>query len=452
MAQSSPGALDTTAIAYQLKRVYGDMITDLFANHRMTYNQFMKSERRASVKPAGVGYYFATRQADIESVGGRGEGQYLPEPIKGDGVQGNITPKLIYASLRLSGLAIEAGKGDVAAFVNAQGDATMSAYRALTVDLNRQCWGDGFGKLATLSKASDALDTNSSWTVTCSNDVGVRYLRKGMIVDFYTSSGAIDQSAVAQRILSVNPTNKTIEMEQCATGSGGSLYQSYHPLAAARTYTIATDAVASGGQIVRYGARDASFATTDTSYELSGMEAMFDDGTNVATFEGITVANDPEWKANILSNSSVNRELSIDLMLAAMDLVPARSTTEVDTIWMGLGQRRKYFNLLSPDVRYAPATYIGGYERLEFQQNGAVKIIVDPMAQANKIYFAQINAIKKYELTPIGWGGFEPQKMHWRQDYDEATMFLRTYCNLGVENRRALVTLSDLTEPANAPF
>lgn len=452
MAQTTPGAIDTTASAFEMKRVYGDMLTDLFASHVSTYNQFIKSNARASIKPTGAGYYFATRQADIESAGARGEGQYLPEPIKGDGVQGVITPKAIYVSLRLSGLVMAVGTGDVSSFVKVQGDATMSAYRALTVDLNRQCWGDGFGKLATLSKASDSLSASASWTVTCSNDVGVRYLRKGMIVDFYTSSGAIDSTAVAQRIQSVNPNNKTIEMEMCAVGSAGSNYQSYHPLTAARTYTIATGAVASAAQIVRYGARDAAFATTDTPYEITGMEGMFDDGTNIAAFEGITITADPEFKANILGNSSVNRELSIDLLLAAADMAPARAGVNVDTMWMGMGQRRKYFGLLAPDVRYAPAEFTGGYERLRFSQNGQINIIMDPMCQPNKIYMAPINAIKRYEVKPIGWGGFDPNNMHWRQDYDEATMYLRTYTQLGVEKRNALVLLKDLTEPGSQPF
>lgn len=452
-SQTSGGANDASAIAYQLKQVYGNVVTDLFASHTMTYNQFIKSDRKATIRPAGTGYYFSTRQADIESVGARGEGQYLPEPLKGEGVQGYITPKAIYASLRMSGLAIEVGKGDMAAFVDSMGDATMSAYRALTVDLNRQCWGDGYGKLATLSKASDALDTNSSWTVTCSNDVGVRYLRKGMIVDFYTSSGSIDQSAVAQRIKSIDPVNKALEMEYCAAASGGSSYQAYHPITAARSYTIATDTVASGSQMVRYGARDASFTTADTSYELTGMEGLFDDGTNIAAFEGITITADPEFKANIMGNSSVNREISIDLMLAAMDMNPARSSGDpINTMWMGLGQRRKYFNLLAPDVRYAPGQFIGGYERLAFAQNSQVNIIFDPMCQPNKIFMAPMNAIKRYELKPIGWGGWDPNKMHWRQDYDEASMFLKTYTQLGVENRRSLVLLKDLVEPASAPF
>jgi hypothetical protein len=139
-------------------------------------------------------------------------------------------------------------------------------------------------------------------------------------------------------------------------------------------------------------------------------------------------------------------------MLAAMDLTAARSDRTVDLIRMGLGQRRKYFALLAPDVRYTPGVLLGGYEKLAFSQNAAVSIIVDPVTQPNRLFFEPDGVIKKYELTPIGWGGFDPNKMHWREDYDEGTMFLRTYTQLGVEERNALTLLSDLSEPSNVPY
>jgi hypothetical protein len=419
----------------------------------MTYNLFSKSNRKAQIKPAGAGYYFAVRQGAIESVGARNEGEFLPEPLRGDGVQGNIQPKQIYGVLRMSGLMLEAGKGNVAAFVDSKSDTIMDTYKALVSDLNRQCHGDGFGALATLSAASDAPATGATWTITCANDTGVRYLRKGMIVDFYASGGAIDQSAVTSRISSINPNSQTAEMEAiAATGSGGSSYQAFHPITAARTYTISTETVPSGSIVVRYGARDVAFATTDTPVEMTGLLGMYDDGTLITTFEGINTTNDPEFKANILSNSSVNRELSIDLMLAAMDMTAARADSRADIIRMGLGQRRKYFALLAPDIRFAPQKPMGGYEKLAFSQDGSVSIIIDVYTQPNRLFFEPDGCIKKYELTPVGWGGFRPNEMHWREDYDEGTMFLRTYTNLGVEKRNELTLLADLTEPSSAPF
>ena len=441
------GALDTTALAYQFKQTYGDKITDLFARHTMTYNQFEKSERKAKIRPGGTGFYFSTRQGDVEGIGGRAENAYLPEPMTGDGTQGTITPRLIYAVIRMSGLAIEAGKGDAHAFVDAQSDATMNAYKSLVNDLNRQCHGDGWGLLGTVTGAGTPSAT-VAWDVTFNNDMGTRYMKKGMICDFYVAS-AIDVTATAVRISSINPITKVVSFE---TIGDGTPYRDYHPITAARTYTKTTDPVAVGELLVRYGARLAAHLTTGTSYEINGLDAQYDDGTNLASFEGITVASDPEFKANIMDNSSVNRELTIDLMLAAMDMSAARSHSQVNLIRMGLGQRRKYFALLSPDIRFAPKELKGGYETLAFSQNAAVEILVDPVTQPNTLYFEPKSAIKKYELTPIGWGGFDANKMHWRENYDQASMYLRTYTNLGVEERQSLTKLKDLTEPSNAPW
>jgi len=443
------GVLDTSALTYQFKQVYGKLITDLFARHTMTYNQFDESPRKAEIRPGGTGFYFSTRQGDVEGVGGRVENAILPEPLPGDGVQGIITPRLIYAVIRMSGLAIEAGKSDQMAFVNAQTDATMNAYNSLVNDLNRQCHGDGWGLLGTTSAVcTPDTDGSGTWTAAFDNDRGTRYMKKGMICDFYTST-TLSTSASSVRISSINPITKVVTFEQAADA-----YRAYHPIAAARTspYTNAASTQASGSFLVRYGARLAAHLTTGTSRELTGLDGMFDDGTNLATFEGITITSDPEFKANVMRNANVNRELSIDLMLAAMDMSAARSHTPVNCIRLGLGQRRKYFGLLAPDIRFSPKELKGGYEVLSFSQNAAVEMFVDPVTQPNQIYFEPKKTIKKYELTPIGWGGFDPNKMHWRPDYDQATMFLRTYTNLGVEERQALTLLKDLTEPANAPW
>jgi hypothetical protein len=444
--------IDTTAIAYQYKRVYGDMITDLFKRHTMTWNQFDMSNRKAKPNntPAGAGFYFGLRTKDVEGVGARNPAgtSFLPEPIAGAGTQGVITPKAIYAVIRMTGMALAAGKSDIGAMVEAQGDATMNAYNSLVSDLNRQCHADGFGGMATLSATSDTLSTSATWTLTCDNDVGVRYLKDGMIVDFYESN-TLDASSKASRISSIDPVTKIVTME-----ANSSNYITYHPLTV--TDTIAAGTIASGAVMVRYGARSStSHATTNTAYEINGLNALYDDGTLIATFEGVSTTSFPKFKATILGNSSVNRELSEDLMIAACDIVRTKSTKEAQLIRMGQGQRRKYFALLSSDRRYAPVTgrYRGGFEMLDFSAAGPnISMIFDPQTQPNRMYFEPTDSIKKYELEPIGWGGFDPNKMHWRENYDQATMYLRTYADLGVEDRQALVLLDDLTEPGNQIF
>lgn len=438
--------IDTTAIAYQLKNVYGDKITDLFNRQPMTYNMFMKSNKNAGMAPGGLGYKFAVRRYANEAAGARAMGAKLPEPLTGAGKQGLITPKRVYGTLRMDGMTMEAGKGgNLRAFVDTQGDAVMDTYKSLVSDLNRMCHGDGYGLLATTSAVATP-STGGTWTVTCDNDRGVRYLRAGEIIDFYVSNSIVT-TAAASRISSINPNTQVLTMETMAT-----TYQGYHPNGG--SYSAAASTIASGAEIVRYGARADSHSTsTDTTREVMGMLGMYDDGSLMTTFEDINTSTYPEFKANVMGNSSVNREVSIDLMLAAMDMTFTRSGGDRPSIIrMGMGQRRKYFGLLAPDIRYAPQAALGGYERLGFSQNGSVQIIVDPFTQPNRMFFEASGAIKKYELKPIGWGGFDPNKMHWRQDYDQAAMYLSVYTQLGVEKRTALTVLEDLTEPSSMPF
>ena len=204
-----------------------------------------------------------------------------------------------------------------------------------------------------------------------------------------------------------------------------------------------------GTMAVKTGARDLAWASTEVPTEMTGLYGIFDDGNRLASFEGIAVATHPKWKANRLTNSTVNRELSIDLMLNACDVARQRSGMKIDRIRMGLGQRRKYANLLLPDVRFAPTVLKGGYETLTFSGgDGSIEIMVDPLQQPNCIYFEPNGVIQKYELTPLGWGNLDGSQLHQRAGYDEWDAFLRIYTNLGCEQRNCLAIIEDLVEPS----
>ena len=431
---------DLTAIDNTLKYIYGQGITNQFADEKVTYNQFPISER----KPRGLGYQFSIRYARAQSTGARGESQKLPDPLVGKFDKGLIYPKYIYGSLRLTGPMIEAAKSDVAAFVDGLSDSVDDIYQSIVVDLNRMAWNDGFGKIGTLSAVSDTLSTSADWTVTMDNDVGVRYAKPGMLVDFF-ESGAIDESSVASRINTIDATASTMEMEK-----NEGTYKTNHPSSTFAAYSIAAATVASGAVMVKMGSRQAaSWTTASTAYEMMGLEGIYDDDTLLASFEDIDTGTYPMWRANVLGNSSVNRELSIDLMLQAVDLtrMMAGAGQKPTMMRMGLGQRRKYANLLMPDVRFAPTVLKGGYETLTFAGgDGTVQIVIDPMAQPNKIYFEPGGTIQKYEMFPLGWGDMDGA-FKQRAGYDEYDRFLKLYTNLGTEQRNNLTVVKDLVEP-----
>lgn len=430
---------DLTNLTDILKNVYGEGITNQFQDEKVTYNQFGKSDR----KPGGKGYVFGIRYARTQSVGGRAESVPLPDPFTGTKDQGTINPRYLYGSIRLTGPMIEAAKANTMAFVDGLADEMDDIYQSIIVDLNRQCHGDGFGLIATISAALTTA-TAATWAATCDNDTGIMYVQEGMVLDLYNST-TLATTACAHRVSAVFPATKVIHFESDTTGL---TYKANHPISSVRATANVATTVTAGYLLVKMGARLATHVATNTQYEICGLDGQFDDGTLLATFENIVVATYPKWSANLISNSSVNRELSIDLMLNACDLTRERSGKSVKIIRTGLGQRRKYANLLLPDVRYAPTKLQGGYEMLTFSGgDGSVEILVDPLTQKNKLFFDPGDVIKKYELTPLGWGNLDGDQMHRRAGYDEWDLFLRLYTQLGVENRNSLTVLKDLVEP-----
>ena len=443
---------DLTAITDTLKYVYGSGITNQFADEKTTYNLFPVSDR----KPKGLGYEFSIRYARAQGTGARAESEKLPDPLVGKFDKGRIVPKYIYGSIRLTGPMIEAAKSDVAAFVDGMSDSVEDIYQSIIVDLNRMVYGDGMGKLGVVSAANtNANDTNAAWSMSFKSATGVHYFQPGMLVDFYNTAGtkatptaAHDQS-LACRVSAVYPSTNKVKFE-----SQGAVnpYLANHPWGSALGNTDTKQNIPVSAIAVKMGAREKTQATTEftsaAAREMMGLLGIFDNDTLLANFENIDTGSYPQWRANILSNSSVDRELSIDLLLQALDLTRVTSGKGISRMFMGLGQRRKYANLLLPDVRFQPTVLKGGYETLTFAGgDGTVSFVVDPMCQNKHIFMEPAGVIQRYEMSPLGWGNID-QQWHQRSGYDEWDAFLRLYTNMGCEQRNSLTLLKDLVEPS----
>ena len=439
---------DLTAITDTLKYVYGSGITNQFADEKTTYNLFSVSDR----KPRGLSYEFSVRYARAQGTGARAESAKLPDPLVGKFDKGRIVPKFVYGSIRLTGPMIEAAKSDVAAFVDGMADSVDDIYQSIIVDLNRMCYSDGMGKLGTVYAAqATGADTNAAWSVTFKSKTGVHYFQPGMLVDFYNAAGTKPtpatntKSILAARVSAVYPSTNKVKFE-----SYGATYNANHPLYAA-AHTGTKQAVPVSGIAIKAGARELTQATTEftsaKAIEMMGLLGIFDNDTLLASFENIDTGSYPQWRANVLSNSGVARELSIDLLLQAMDLTRVVSGAQPSRMFMGLGQRRKYANLLLPDVRFQPTVLKGGYETLSFAAgDGTVSFVIDPMCQNQHIFLEPSGVIQRYEMSPLGWGSID-QQWHQRSGYDEWDAFLRIYTNLGVEKRNCLTLVKDLVEP-----
>ena len=440
---------DLTAITDTLKFVYGQGITNQFADEKTTYNLFPTSER----KPRGLGYEFGIRYARAQGTGARAEGERLPDPLVGKFDKGRIVPKYIYGSIRLTGPMIEAAKSDVAAFVDGLSDSVDDIYQSIVVDLNRMAYADGMGKLGLVDGSNTlGMDTDNPWSITFNSATGVKYFKPGMLVDFYNTAGTKPTPTatrknwcIAARVSAVYPSTNKVKFESDGGLTGN--YRTNHPLYTA-VRTVTKDTISTNMVAVKAGARAATQTfTSATAREMMGLLGIYDDDSLLSQFEMIDTGDYPDWRANKLWNSGVNRELSIDLLLQALDLTRVVSGKSANRMFMGLGQRRKYANLLMPDVRFQPTVLKGGYETLTFAGgDGTVTMVVDPMCYNEHIFLEPAGIIQKYEMAPLGWGDMG-QEWHQRQGYDEFDKFLKLYTNLGVEFRNCLTLLKDLVEP-----
>lgn len=416
---------DLTNLSDILKQVYGPRIEQQQRRDAMTYMEFPVSPR----KPGGLGYIFPVHIGSNQAIGARLESEALPTAQRQRYDKVTITPKYIYGTIKVTGPAIAAAKGNVMAFADSLASEIQNAYIDVRTDLGRMTFGDGWGALATTSADATTSDS-TNWSVVCDNTLGVHYLREGMKVDFYESN-TLDTDSDSAEILSIAPATKTLTMNYSGMTTG--------------------QTVASGAVIVRENTREATHDTSsDTAREMMGLLGIVDDGTNVDTFQDIqrTAAGKRLWKANYVANSSVDRELTLDLMQRCIDLARFSGGGIINDIRMGLGQRRKYVALLQPDIRYSPGQLHGGFERLTYAGGDArITITVDPDCYPGRIFFLTKGTIQRYELKALGWADLDGNILHRNAGYDEWEAFLCIYTNLGSTKCNANTQLLDLVEP-----
>lgn len=415
---------DLTNLSDLLKQVYGPRIEQQQRRDAMTYMEFPVSPR----KPGGLGYIFPVHIGSNQAIGARLESEALPSAQRQRYDKVTITPKYVYGTIKITGPAIAAAKGNVMAFADSLASEIQNAYIDVRTDMGRMTFGDGWGQLAVLS-ASATPSAVATWTFTCDNNLGVHYLREGMVVDFYESN-TLDANNDSASITSINPSTKVVT---CAalTGASGTLD--------------------SGSVVVRENTREATHDTSsDTAREIMGLLGIVDDGTNVDTFQDIqrTAAGKRLWKANYLANSSIDRELTLDLMQRAIDLARYTGGSTINDIRMGLGQRRKYVALLQPDIRYSPGQLHGGFERITYAGGDArITITIDPDCYPGRVFFLTKGTIQRYELKALGWADLDGNILHRNAGYDEWEAFLCIYTNLGCTKCNANTQLLDLIEP-----
>ena len=398
-----------------LKEVYEPSIREQLNDDVVALRRIERSSEGVTSQVGGKYVVFPIHTTRNSGIGARLENDDLP-PAGNQGYErAQVNLRYLYGRIQLTGQTIELADSNFQAFASAMSEEVSGVKTDLAKDLNRQVYGNGTGVVATV--VSGAL---ASFVVD-----NIQWLQIGMMIGTGTQAGTgvVTSVCTGAVITNIDVATKTV------TTSGG-------------TGTLAAGHVVYRG--VSATMNNAQLAAGDKNQkEWTGLAGLV--GTD--PLFGIDPASTPLWQSWIDENGGSNRALSEGLIVLNVDKVRAAGS-KTTVMFMNLGVRRAYFNLLVQQRRYTNTqTFEGGFSGLAFTTDaGEVPMVVDTDAPYNTIYGLNEKEIKVYRDQD--WTFMNRDGSNWsrvpNKDAYEATLF--QYSELGTHRRNAQFRIEDITE------
>lgn len=280
----------------------------------------------------------------------------LPDATGNNYLKFVSTLKNLYGSISISDKAIRASANNTGAFVNLLNDEMEGLLKAATFNFGRMLYGDGSGKLGTLS----AVDTTNLYFTTNN----IQNFIEGQVVDLVNTNGtetvhvkAVDRS-----------TGKVYVTESAFTG----------------TY-------ASGGSFV---ATDA-YASDSKDNELTGLGKIFDTS---ASIYGVTRTNLFGLLPEIDSSTTTLTEVAMQKLIDDSQL---KCGTTIDFIACSPAVRRKYQGVLATNKQLVNTIDLaGGVKALSF--NG-IPVVADRFCPAKTMFMLDSKTFCIHQLCDWRW-------------------------------------------------
>lgn len=269
-----------------------------------------------------------------------------------------LTLKNLYGTIEISDKAIRASANNSGAFVNLLNAEMEGLIKASKFNFGRMLFGDGSGKLATVSSVSGNTVTMDS----------VSNVIEGMVVDFMTPSGATYtgvSGATGRRILSIDRANKTVTL------NGGAL----------------TGVVSENDIVTVQG----SFGK-----EITGLGAIFGNSTSLY---GIT-RSENLWLTpkTVAANEGVINDSTIQKVVDELEDV-AGSTANF--IVCNSGVRRAYQNYLTSNRTNVDTINLdGGFKAISFS---GIPVVTDRFSPSGNMYVLNTDEFTLHQLCDWRW-------------------------------------------------
>ena len=162
--------------------------------------------------------------------------------------------------------------------------------------------------------------------------------------------------------------------------------------------------------------------------------------SQVTTCQGIDPAIHPWWAAADVD--ATTNVIDYSDMQAMIDDIAANYST-ADVIITSYPIRRKYLDLLTPDVRFVDTNEgKGGLMKLSFNN---IPVEVDPDIPSDFMYFLDSDTMKIYRHADWNWMDRDGSTLKYVSGFDAYEAVLYHYGNLGVHKRNGNAVMTAIT-------
>lgn len=414
-----------TAFASQaIKIVYGDLHEQL--KDKNPALQFIEASA-SHITQNGKQVQFDTHVGRNSGIGARGLRENLPSAGAQKYKQANLYLKNLYGTIEVDGQLFEQAAENYQAFINVVDAEIKGLKRDLAQDLNRQVYGDGTGKLATVASFSGAVITVDS----------TNWLIEGMVISIRTSAGA------ARGTFTGDGSTGTTPLIVTAINSATTFTVAKLTDGAAPTLT----GVVSGDLILRGSADGAGASTFVDNYnkEWTGLGAIV---KATGVLHDIDPATTPVWAAKEYTSVGSLTELGLIQTVQAVD----KKGGDVDVFLASPGVFNAYWNLLTGLRRFNDGvTLTGGQRSFNFTAAGKdISFVSDFAAPTGTLY-----ALSSKELVlnrKKDWSWMDRDGSMWTRsnNTDAYKAVLYQYSELGTYRRNAHAVMTGITEAGNS--
>ncbi len=334
-------------------------------------------------------------------VGAGTETGELPSANGNNYIQLKTTLKNLYGTLEISDKTVRASANNNGAFIDLLSAEMEGLINSSKFNLARMLYGDGTGKVATVSTYSNGVATVDS----------VKNLIEGMVVDVFDADGIT--SNVGLRIKYVDRVNKTVTFN-----------------------SVVADLSASDKLYVQ-GSKD---------NEITGLGAIFN--TSASTIYGLTKSANP-WLTPYTSTTT--QEISDDVLQTAIDFLEENSSSHVDFITCGAGVRRAYLKYLACYRRNVEVLELnGGHKSVSF--NG-IPMVTDRFVADDTLYLLDTSKFTLHQLCDWEWlEGEGGNILRQKPGYPAYTATLVKYADLICDQPNGQAKISGISSTVTNPF